>query len=185
MKYYSGQDMARSFRTVRNNTIRVAEDIPEEQYGFRAAPETNTVAQTLAHIAAAPRWAKSMHTLLITHPDAATFRAGHAEVTKYQATLTTKAQILEALRSGGEEFASWLETLSDEMLAERVHFPEGAQPPSKTRFEMLLSPKEHEMHHRAQLMLVERMLGIVPHLTRDQQARMAAMEQKAASAPNA
>ena len=181
MKYYSGQDMARSFRTVRNNTIRVAEDIPEEQYGFRAAPETNTVAQTLAHIAAAPRWAKSMHTLLITHPDAATFRAGHAEVTKYQATLTTKAQILEALRSGGEEFASWLETLSDEMLAERVHFPEGAQPPSKTRFEMLLSPKEHEMHHRAQLMLIERLLGIVPHLTRDQQARMASMEQKAPS----
>jgi len=185
MKYYSGQDMARSFRTVRNNTIRVAEDIPEEQYGFRAAPETNTVAQTLAHIAAAPRWAKSMHSLLITHPDAATFRAGHAEVTKYQATLTTKAQILEALRSGGEEFASWLETLSDETLAERVYFPEGAQPPSKTRFEMLLSPKEHEMHHRAQLMLVERILGIVPHLTREQQARMAATEQRAPSAQGA
>ena len=185
MKYYSGQDMARSFRTVRNNTIRVAEDIPEEQYGFRAAPETNTVAETLAHIAAAPRWAKSMHTLLITHPDAATFRAGHAEVTKYQATLTTKAQILEALRSGGEEFASWLATLTDEILAERVYFPEGAQPPSKTRFEMLLSPKEHEMHHRAQLMLVERMLGIVPHLTREQQARMAATEQKAPSAQGA
>jgi uncharacterized damage-inducible protein DinB len=174
--------MARSFRTVRNNTIRVAEDIPEEQYGFRAAPETNTVAQTLAHIAAAPRWAKSMHSLLITHPDAATFRAGHAEVMKYQETLTTKARILEALRSGGEEFASWLETLTDEMLAERVYFPEGAQPPSKTRFEMLLSPKEHEMHHRAKLMLVERMLGIVPHLTREQQARMAAMEQKPAAA---
>ena len=185
MKYYSGQDMARSFRTVRNNTIRVAEDIPEEQYGFRAAPETNTVAQTLAHIASAPRWAKSMHSLLITHPDAATFRAGHEEVMKYQATLTTKAQILEALRAGGEEFASWLETLSDETLAERVYFPEGAQPPSKTRFEMLLSPKEHEMHHRAQLMLVERMLGIVPHLTREQQARMAAMEQKAPSAQHA
>ena len=185
MQPYSGQDMARSFRTVRNNTIRVAEDIPEEQYGFRAAPETNTVAQTLAHIAAAPRWAKSMHTQRITHPDFATFRAGHEEVMKYQATLTTKAQILEALRAGGEEFASWLETLKDEMLAERVYFPEGAQPPSKTRFEMLLSPKEHEMHHRAQLMLVERMLGIVPHLTRDQQARMAAMEQKAPSAKGA
>jgi uncharacterized damage-inducible protein DinB len=185
MKHYSGQDMARSFRTVRNNTIRVAEDIPEEQYGFRAAPETNSVAQTLAHIAAAPRWAKSMHTQRITRPDFATFRAGHEEVMKYQATLTTKARILEALRTGGEEFASWLETLSDETLAEQVHFPEGVQPPSKTRFEMLLSPKEHEMHHRAQLMLVERMLGIVPHLTREQQTRMAAMEQKAASAQGA
>ena len=26
--------------------------------------------------------------------------------------------------------------------------------------------KEHEMHHRAQLMLIERMIGIMPHLTR-------------------
>jgi uncharacterized damage-inducible protein DinB len=181
MQPYSGQDMARSFRTVRNNTIRVAEDIPEEQYGFRAAPETNSVAQTLAHIASAPRWAKKMHSQRITHPDFATFRAGHEEVMKYQATLTTKARILEALRSGGEEFASWLETLSDEILAERVYFPEGAEPPSKTRFEMLLSSKEHEMHHRAQLMVVERMLGIVPHITRAMQERIAAMSQQQAA----
>jgi uncharacterized damage-inducible protein DinB len=37
---------------------------------------------------------------------------------------------------------------------------------------MLLSVKEHEMHHRGQLMLIERMLGIVPHLTRQMQQRM-------------
>ena len=35
---------------------------------------------------------------------------------------------------------------------------------------MLLSVKEHEMHHRAQLMLIERLLGIVPHGTRQRQA---------------
>ena len=38
---------------------------------------------------------------------------------------------------------------------------------------MILSVKEHEMHHRGQLMLVERLLGIVPHLTREREARMA------------
>ena len=38
---------------------------------------------------------------------------------------------------------------------------------------MLLSVKEHEMHHRAQLMVYERLLGLVPHLTRERQARMA------------
>jgi uncharacterized damage-inducible protein DinB len=38
---------------------------------------------------------------------------------------------------------------------------------------MLLSAKEHEMHHRAQLMVIERMLGITPHLTRQMQERMA------------
>jgi uncharacterized damage-inducible protein DinB len=31
-------------------------------------------------------------------------------------------------------------------------------PPSKTRFEMLRGAKEHEMHHRGQLMLIERVL---------------------------
>ena len=39
---------------------------------------------------------------------------------------------------------------------------------------MILSVKEHEMHHRGQLMLIERMVGVVPHLTREMQARMAA-----------
>jgi uncharacterized damage-inducible protein DinB len=43
--------------------------------------------------------------------------------------------------------------------------PNGA--PSQSRFEMLQGIKEHEMHHRAQLMVVERLLGVVPHLTRN------------------
>jgi uncharacterized damage-inducible protein DinB len=32
------------------------------------------------------------------------------------------------------------------------------------------------MHHRAQLMVVERLLGITPHLTRQMQERAAAMK---------
>jgi len=51
---------------------------------------------------------------------------------------------------------------------------EPAVPREKSRFEMLLSVKEHEMHHRAQLMVFERLLGLVPHLTREREARMAA-----------
>ena len=43
---------------------------------------------------------------------------------------------------------------------------------------MLLGVKEHEMHHRAQLFLIERMVGIVPHLTR---ARRSAWPQQAAA----
>jgi uncharacterized damage-inducible protein DinB len=44
---------------------------------------------------------------------------------------------------------------------------------------MLLSPKEHEMHHRGQLMLMQRMIGLTPHLTRQMAERMA---QRAAAA---
>jgi uncharacterized damage-inducible protein DinB len=43
--------------------------------------------------------------------------------------------------------------------------------------------KEHEMHHRGQLMLIERMVGVVPHLTREMQARMAQMNAQAAGKP--
>jgi uncharacterized damage-inducible protein DinB len=90
----------------------------------------------------------------------------------------TKAQIIEKLRTEGDRFAGWLEGLADDFLGERVTFPAGMTPPSKTRFEMILGVKEHEMHHRAQIMLIERMLGITPHLTRQMQERMAAMQQQ-------
>ena len=63
--------------------------------------------------------------------------------------------------------------MRDSFLAERVAMPPGAEPATKTRFEMLLAPKEHEMHHRGQLMMLQRMVGVVPHLTRQMQERMA------------
>jgi uncharacterized damage-inducible protein DinB len=48
-------------------------------------------------------------------------------------------------------------------------------PRTKPRFEMLMAAKEHEMHHRGQLMLIERLLGIVPHLTRRMEEMAATM----------
>jgi uncharacterized damage-inducible protein DinB len=78
------------------------------------------------------------------------------------------------LKTRGEAFASMAAALTPEILAEVVAFAPPMQPSQKTRFEMLLGVKEHEMHHRGQLMLMERMLGIVPHLTRRRQAVVAA-----------
>src|SRR5205814_10595710 len=91
-----------------------------------------------------------------------------------EAKTRTKAQIIELLTKEGAAWASYLEGLSDEFLAEEVRMPPGMQPDTKTRFEMQLSPKEHEMHHRGQLMLIQRMLGQTPHLTRARQEQMAA-----------
>jgi uncharacterized damage-inducible protein DinB len=85
----------------------------------------------------------------------------------------SKAEILQLLRTDGERFAAWLDTLTPEFLAEMVTEPDGKS--EKSRLDRLLSAKEHEMHHRAQLMLIERQLGIVPHLTRQFQERLAQM----------
>ncbi|PYR74515.1 MAG: hypothetical protein DMF87_22540 [Acidobacteria bacterium] len=94
-----------------------------------------------------------------------------------EAKLRTKAELVELLKSRGEETAAWIDTLSDEFLAEPFTQPQGMTPPTKSRFEMIMSMKEHEMHHRGQLMLIERMLGITPHLTRQMQERFAARQQ--------
>ena len=61
MNYYGAKEMAESFRTVRKNTIQVAEDIPEEKYSFRAAPDTMSVGEMLAHLASTPHWAQQCH----------------------------------------------------------------------------------------------------------------------------
>jgi uncharacterized damage-inducible protein DinB len=68
------------------------------------------------------------------------------------------------LKNEGERFAAFLDQMSDEKLAEQI--TEDPSQPTKSRLEALMSAKEHEMHCRGQLMLIERMLGIVPHLTR-------------------
>jgi uncharacterized damage-inducible protein DinB len=182
MNYYGAKDLAAAFRTVRKNTIVIAEEIGEEHYGFRPAPGTRTVAETLIHIAITPRVPHQVHA--VDHvTDLATFNfweffGGLMVIEKKP---HTKEHILALLNEEGERFAGWLDTLNDEFLGEIVVMPPvmGSQ---KSRFEMLLSPKEHEMHHRAQLMVMERLLGITPHMTRRMEARLAEMQSaKAAS----
>jgi uncharacterized damage-inducible protein DinB len=170
--YYGAKNLADSFRTVRKNTLTIANEIPEEQYSFRAAPETMSVAELLAHLAVSPMWQIEVHSEKIGHLDFAFFGARMPLAQMEQNALTRKADIVRALTENGETFAKFLEGLDETTLASTVTFPPAVQPSSKSRFEMLLGPKEHEMHHRGQLMLIQRLLGQVPELTRRRQAFM-------------
>jgi uncharacterized damage-inducible protein DinB len=174
MSGYGGKELAASFRQVRGNTIQVAQDIPEAQYSFKASPETRSVAQLLAHMALGPAFQLHVHSKKIADLKEVNFPELIQQLGAEEGRSRTKAELIEFLKTEGEKFASFVENLPDGFLAEMVTMPPGATPPTKSRMEMLLSPKEHEMHHRGQLMLVERMLGIVPHLTRQMQERMAA-----------
>jgi uncharacterized damage-inducible protein DinB len=179
LNYYGAKELAESFRTVRKNTIAIAQDLPEEKYSFRPAPNTRTVGELLAHISLACAFQHQIH-----GQEHRSSLAGFDFSSLMQRLGTeeklhrTKDQTLEMLRSSGEKWAGWLEGLTDSFLGESVEMPAGAKPSSRTRFDMILSVKEHEMHHRGQLMLIERMAGIVPHLTREMQARMAAVTNK-------
>ncbi len=182
MSFYGSKELAESFRTVRKNTIQIAEEIPEDKYGFTAAAETRSVEKMLTHVALSYRWQHLFHGVdKRKNFDGMDFPKLFAEFTAEEAKPRTKAQVVALLKETGEKWATFLEGLSDAFLAETITMPPGATPASKSRFEMLLSVKEHEMHHRSQLMLIERMIGIVPHLTREAQARFAQMQQQQAA----
>ncbi len=175
MNYYGAKELAESFRTVRKNTLITAKDIPEDRYGFRPAKESRSVAESLVHIATSNRFQHQFHALdRRTSFDGIDFAKVMKEFDAEEKRARTKSELLELLRSNGEKFAAWIEGLSEEFLGEQIAMPAGQTPPGKSRFEMLLGVKEHEMHHRGQLMLVERMLGIVPHLTRERESRVGA-----------
>ena len=182
MTYYGSKDLAASFRQVRGNTIQIAEEIPENKYSVQASPETRSIGQMLAHIALGTGLQSHVHRNRVSDLKSVNFVELFQGFAAEEAKPRTKAQIVALLKANGDEFASYLESLSDAFLAEAVAMPPGAEPASKTRFEMLLSAKEHEMHHRGQLMLLQRMIGLVPHITRRMQERMA---QRAAAAPAA
>lgn len=171
---YGAKDLAAAFRTVRNNTLTAAEELPEDRLDFSPAPGTRTVRQLLAHIANVDQFSQLVHGEKRTTLKGFNFPEMMAKAAADEQQPRAKAELIALLKQRGESFAAWLETLSDDFLAERVEMPAGASPAAKTRFEMLMGVKEHEMHHRGQLMLIQRMLGVVPHLTRQRQERFAA-----------
>jgi uncharacterized damage-inducible protein DinB len=174
LNYYGAKELADSFRTVRKNTITIAEELPEDKYDFRPAPDTRTVGELLVHISHGHTFQYQIHaqerrSSLVGFNFPALMQIVMAD----EKIKRSKAQTIELLHSSGEQWAGWLDGLKDSFLGESVEMPAGMSPSSKSRFEMILSVKEHEMHHRAQLILMERMVGLVPHLTRQMQARMA------------
>jgi uncharacterized damage-inducible protein DinB len=179
LNYYGGKELAESFRTVRKNTITIAQDLPEERYSFRPAPNTRSVGELLAHISMAYTFQYQIHGQEHrTSLEGFDFPSLMQRLVAEEKKPRSKEQTLEMLRSSGEQWAGWLEGLSESFLGEQVQMRAGMTPAAKSRFEMILSVKEHEMHHRGQLMLIERMVGVVPHLTRELQARMAAVAGK-------
>lgn len=173
MSTYGPQQLAAAMRTVRNNTVLVAEDIPEASYGYRVTPDSRSVAETLLHIASVGQLDFWVHQEqgMTAIADFSIFPAKLKELPIHDKLSYSKAQIVNLLQTEGEKWAQWVERMTPAQADELVTMPNGSQ---KSRFEMLHGTKEHEMHHRAQLMVVERLIGVVPHLTRNRRPAAAA-----------
>ena len=138
MTYYGAKDIAAAFRLVRSNTIQIANEIPEDQYGFKPSKESRSVGQTLVHIALGPGFQHHIQSSKINDLKLVNFPDLMQKVRTEEAKPRDKAETIAFLKAEGDKFASFVESLSDSFLAEQVAMPPGATPATKSRFEMLL-----------------------------------------------
>lgn len=163
MNVYGPRQLADGIRTVRRNVVLIAEDIHEDDYLFRPSPGSRSVAEILIHIAFFSNFDYLLHEEEhVTTVEAFDFGQFLRESESQEKRHHTKSKVIESLRNSGESWAEWVEFVPEQFLAETVVQRDGKL---KTRFEMILGTKEHEMHHLGQLTVIERMLGIIPHLT--------------------
>src|SRR5690242_19126578 len=137
MNPYGPQQLADAIRTVRKNTILVAEDIPEESYGYRVTPDSRSVTETLLHITSAPQLDFYFHgsERLSSIDDFQLFSTILKEAPIHEKLPYSKAQIINLLRAEGERWAEFVERIPQSQADELVTMPGGA--PVKSRFEMM------------------------------------------------
>jgi uncharacterized damage-inducible protein DinB len=172
---YGPSELARAFRTVRGNTLQIVEALPVDQMDFRPGEGARTVRELLAHIAFVDELSNAFHAKGLRSLPELDFPGLMQFLSAEEAKPRDKAALTVLLQERGEAFATWLESLDEAFLTEPIPMPPGQEPATKTRLEMIMGTKEHEMHHRGQLMLIARMLGQEPPLTRQRREQMARM----------
>ena len=121
LTYYGGKELAESFRTVRKNTITIAQEIPEEKYSFRPALNARTVGELLAHISLAYSFQYQFHGQeKRTTLEGFDFPSLMQRLMAEEKVQRSKDQTLEMLHVSGKKWAGWLEGLTESFLGERV-----------------------------------------------------------------
>ena len=176
MTHYGGKDLARSFRTVRNNTIQIAEEIPENKYDFRAAPDTRSVGQTLVHIALGPGFQLHIQGNKVTDLKTVNFPEMMQKAGAEEAKPRTKGGDYRDAegRRRHVRVVSRRPVRRVPRRAGRVSAGHGAGDQDALRDAARAEGTRDAPS--GQLMTIQRMIGIVPHLTRQMQERMAQMQ---------
>lgn len=149
------------WKDVRNGLISEVEKIPEDQFSFRATPETRSIAELLHHVI-------EVQKILVgeaCREDSNIRRQSFADHTKEYASgvrdAAGKQGILELLRSSMDEAEPCVRAYAEKW-NEAMNSVDGR--PS-TKGAILTFAVSHEMYHRGQLTVYERLLNIEPVLT--------------------
>ena len=149
------------WQDVRNGLIKEVEQISAEQMSFKPATESRTVIELLHHIIESQRMLAGEMCRENTN-----FQRGFpALIADHVGNVkegTTKDAVLDLLRSSQEETNKMVVNFGDANFDQTMTRFDGKQ---CTKSEMLDLTVAHEMYHRGQLTVYERLLGIEPALT--------------------
>ena len=167
-----------SWKEVRSGLVDEAAQIPDEKFSFQATPEMRSVAQILQHIIESQK----MIVGEACRPDTNLLRQSFADQIKHYAPgvseVRDKDGLLNLLRTSMEESEAQLLAAAEELKNKMKRF-DGKD---MAKHSFLSFAIAHEMYHRGQLTVYERLLNIEPVLTRKLKKVFGDPQQAASSA---
>ena len=154
-------EISDAWKEVRNGLIKEVESIPADQFGFRAAEGSRSVLEILQHIVESER----MLTSEICSDDT-NLRRPPLELIAEHAShkdADTADAILELLRGSLDESTQLVREYGDERLEQMMPGFDGKQLAKRTMLNFVVG---HEMYHRGQVTVYQRLLGVEPALTK-------------------
>ena len=128
-------------------TLKVANLMPEEKYGFKPVPDEMSFGEQLLHISANLSWLTSSY---ITNVK--------ATVTKAAKQVQKKEEIIQLLKKTYDFAISALKLFEASHLTDTVSFFAGP----KTKLQIINLISDHQTHHRGQMIVYLRLNGIKP-----------------------
>lgn len=141
-------ELKADYTTVKDYFIRSAEKMPDAAYSFRPTPEVRTFGQLVAHVA------DDQYNLCAP----AKGEVRHAAYSEIERTLTTKSDLLAALKKAFAYCDTAYDSLTDASATDIVKFGNS----DKSRFEMLNWNIWHTWEHYGNAVVYLRLNHLVP-----------------------
>jgi uncharacterized damage-inducible protein DinB len=155
------ENIISSWQEVRSGLIDEANQIPADKFSFQPAADTRSVSSLLQHLIESQKFLVGE----ACRPDTNLMRQSFAEHIKHYAPgvreVNDKTELLALLGATMDESAEKLRAAADEMNNTMKRF-DGKE---MTKLAFMSFAIAHEMYHRGQLTVYERLLGIEPALT--------------------
>ena len=149
------------WKNARSGFITEVERVPDDQLSFRPSPETRTVAELIQHVVSSQKFFVGE----TCRPDTDLMRRPFGEHTKFYGEgvndVTDKSQLIGLLRSSMDTAEEAIRSHANELNDMMTGF-DGKQMP---KIAFLFFGMSHEMYHRGQFTVYQRLLNVEPALT--------------------